>query len=170
MRAGRYASADPWIELRAVLEHEPDAPVAVAFDSAVWQLGHATHQPTAPVLAHRRGGRPPEALDVRLVTFEWRLPNKVVRGLPVWREPTVVVAAAERAVTPHDVLAEADGRKVSTLARLGYLAEWSGRDDVGDEIEALLPDRLPVTFLGPRDRRARWSRRWRVYDALLPQR
>ena len=69
-----------------------------------------------------------------------------------------------------DVLAEADGRKVSTLARLGYLAEWSGRDDVGDEIEALLPDRLPVTFLGPRDRRARWSRRWRVYDALLPQR
>jgi hypothetical protein len=188
-RAGRYASADPWIELRAVLEHEPDAPVAVAFDSAVWELGHATHQPTAPVLAHRRGWRPPEALDVRLVTFEWRLPNKVVRGLPVWREPTVVVAAAERpaaqgnwanadgwlpetfrAVTPHDVLAEADGRKVSTLARLGYLAEWSGRDDVGDEIEALLPDRLPVTFLGPRDRRARWSRRWRVYDALLPQR
>jgi hypothetical protein len=75
-----------------------------------------------------------------------------------------------RGVTPPDVLAEADGRKISTLARLGYLAEWSGRDDIADEIEALLPGRLPVITLGPRDRRDRWSRRWHVYDALLPQR
>jgi hypothetical protein len=39
-----------------------------------------------------------------------------------------------------------------------------------DQIEELLPARLPVTFLGPRDRRDRWSRRWHVYDALLPSR
>lgn len=188
-RAGRYTSGDPWIELRALLEHEPEAPVAVAFDSAIWELGHSTHQPTAPVLAHRRGWRPPKALGVRLVTFEWRLPTRAFRGLPVWQEATVVVAAAERpaaqgnwanaddwlpetfrAVTPDEVLAEAAGRTVSTLARLGYLAEWSGRDDVADEIEALLPGRLPVTSIGPRDRRDRWSRRWHVYDALLPQR
>lgn len=188
-RAGRYASGDPWIEVRALLEHEADAPVAVAFDSAVWELGHSTHPPTESVLAHRRGWRPPEALDVRLVTFEWQLATRTLRDLPVWQEATVVVAAAERpaaqgnwanaddwlpetfrSVTPHDVLAEAAGRKVSTLARLGYLAEWSGRNDVADEIEAVLPGRLPVTFLGRRDRRDRWSRRWHVYDALLPQR
>ena len=187
-RAGRYASGDPWIEVRALLEHEPDAPLAVAFDSAVWELGHSTHQPTQPVLAHRRGWRPPEVLDVRLATFEWQLPTRVVRGLPVWQEGTVVVAAAERPaaqgnwanadnwlpetfreVTPDDVLAEAVGRKVSTLARLGYLAEWSGRYDIADEIEALLPGRLPVTFLGRRDWRDRWNNRWHVYDALLPQ-
>ena len=74
------------------------------------------------------------------------------------------------ATTPDEVLSEANGRKVSTMARLGYLAEWSGRNDIADEIEALLPGHLPVTTLGPRDRRDRWSRRWHVYDALLPQR
>lgn len=188
-RAGRYGSGDPWIELRALLEHEPDAPVAVAFDSAEWELGHSTHQPTHPVLARRRGWRAPEALGVRLITFEWQLPSELVRGLPVWGEATVVVAAAERpaaqgnwanadnwlpetfrATTLDEVLSEAQGRKVSTLARLGYLAEWSGRDDIADEIEALLPGHLPVTTLGPRHQRDRWSRRWHVYDALLPQR
>jgi len=188
-RAGRYSSDDVWIELRALLEHEPDAPVAIAFDSAVWELGHSTHQPTQAVLAHRRGWRAPEALDARLITFEWQLPSRVVRGLPLWGEATVVVGAAERpaaqgnwanaddwlpetfrATTPDQVVAEAAGRRVSTLARLGYLAEWSGRGDIADEVEALLPGRLPVTTLGPRDQRGRWSRRWHVSDALLPQR
>lgn len=188
-RAGRYPSGDPWIELRALLQHEPDAPVAVAFESAVWLRGHTTHQPARPVMAHRRGWRPPESLGVRSVTFDWNSPAEMVRGIPVWREATVVVAAAERpaaqgdwgnaddwlpetfrATTPDEVLAEAEGRTVSTLARLGYLAEWSGRNDMAEEIEALLPSRLPVTALGPRDRRDRWSSRWHVYDALLPER
>jgi len=188
-RAGRYSAGDPWIELRALLEHEPDAPVAVAFESAIWELGHATHQPTHPVLAHRRGWRPPRSLGARTVTFDWHLPTRSIRGLPVWSEPTIVVAAAQRpasqgnwsnaddwlpetfrALTPSDVLTEAANRNVSTLARLGYLAEWSGRDDIADEIEAQLPNRLPVTFLGPRDRRDRWNRRWSVYDSILPSR
>jgi hypothetical protein len=188
-RAGRYPAGDPWIELRALLEHEPDAPVAVAFESAVWELGHATHHPTRPALAHRRGWRPPHSLGARTATFDWHLPTRSLKGLPVWGESTIVVAAAERpaaqgnwanadewlpetfrALTPNDVLIEAGNRKVSTLARLGYLAEWSGRDDVADEIEVLLPGRLPVTFLGPRDRRDRWSRRWRVYDSILTAR
>jgi hypothetical protein len=188
-RAGRYPSGDPWIELRALLEHEPNAPVAVAFESAVWELGHSQHQPSQPVLAHRRGWRAPTALGVRRVTFDWHVPAERVKGLPVWTEATVVVAAAERpaaqgnwanaddwlpetfrALTPSDVLTEAEGRKVSTLARLGYLAEWSGRGDVADEIEGLLPGKLPVTFLGSRDQRDHWIRRWHVYDSLLPQR
>jgi hypothetical protein len=188
-RAGRYPSGDPWIEIRALLEHQPDAPVAVAFESAVWEQGHSTHQPARPVLAHRQGWRPPETLGTRMVKFDWRLPTNAVRGLPVWREATEVVAAAERpaaqgnwanaeewlpetfrAVTPDDVVAEAAERQASTLARLGYLAEWSAREDVAQRVEALLPGRLPVSFLGSRDRRNRWSRRWHVYDALLPER
>lgn len=188
-RAGRLRSGDAWIELRALLAHEPDAPVAVAFESAVWELGHSSHQPTVPVLAHRRGWRPPRALDASAVTFDWRLPTKDRRNLPVWTEATIVVAAANRpsaqgnwanaddwlpgtfqAAVADDVLTEARGRSVSTLARLGYPAEWAERDDIADQIKELLPARLPVTFLGPRDRRDRRSRRWHVYDALLPNR
>jgi hypothetical protein len=188
-RAGRYPAGDPWIELRALLAHEPDAPVAVAFESAVWELGHAIHQPTRPVLAHRREWRPPRALGARTATFDWHLPTRSLRGLPVWSEATIVVAAAGRpaaqgnwanadewlletfqALTLADVLTEADSRNISTLARLGYLAEWSGRGDIADEVEALLPCQLPVTSLGPRDRRDRWSRRWGVYDSILPTR
>jgi hypothetical protein len=188
-RAGRFSAGDPWIELRALLAHDPDAPVAVAFDSAVWELGHASHQPTRPILAHRRGWRRPPALDARTATFDWRLPTRAIRGLPVWTEPTIVVAAAERpnaqgnwanaddwlpetfrSADPKQLAIEASGRTASTLARLGYLAEWSGRDDIADIVEAELPSRLPVTFLGPRDRRDRWQRRWSLYDGLLPTR
>lgn len=187
-RAGRYRAGDPWIELRALLTHDPYAPVAVAFESTIWELGHSSHQPDRPVLAHRRGWRPPSSLGVRAVTFDWRVPTKTVRGLPVWTEATILVAAAERpaaqgnwgnaedwlpdtfrAAPAEDLLREAGGRRTSTLTRLGYLAEWAGRNDIAEEIEALLPSRLPVTFLGPRDRSAQWSRRWRVYNSLLPR-
>ncbi|MHB8465510.1 MAG: type IV toxin-antitoxin system AbiEi family antitoxin [Acidimicrobiales bacterium] len=188
-RAGRYPSGDPWIELRGLLEREPDAPVAVAFESAAWELGHSSHQPTVPVLAHRRDWQPPRSLDARTVTFEWRVPIQTRRKLPVWSEVTIVVAAAHRpgaqgdwanadewlpstfrAVSMDDLLKEATGRPTSTLTRLGYLAEWAGQDEIADEVEALLPSEVPVTFLGPRDKRDRWVRRWRVYDALLPAR
>jgi AbiEi antitoxin C-terminal domain len=188
-RAGRYRAGDPWIELRAVLAHDPDVPVAVAFESAIWELGHSSHQPDRPVLAHRRGWRPRPSLGVRAVTFDWHVPTETVRGLPVWIEATILIAAAERpaaqgnwgnvddwlpntfrAASAEDLLREAGGRRISTLARLGYLAEWAGRDDIAEEIEALLPPRLPVAFLGSRDRRAQWSGRWRVYNSLLPRR
>jgi hypothetical protein len=188
-RAGRYRAGDPWIELRALLALDPDVPVAVAFESAIWELGHSSHQPDRPVLAHRRGWRSPPSLGVRAVTFDWAVPTKTVRGLPVWIEATILVAAAERpaaqgnwgnaddwlpntfrAANAEDLQREAGGRRISTLARLGYLAEWAGRNDIAEEIEALLPSRLPVTFLGPRDRRAQWSGRWRVYNSLLPRR
>ncbi len=188
-RAGRHGSGDPWVELRAVLAHEPEVPVAVAFESAVWELGHSSQPPTVPVLAHRRDWRPPRALSVRAVTYEWRLPAKPIRGLPAWTEATIVVAVAVRpsaqgnwanaddwlpgtfkSVLVDDVLEEVHGRRISALARLGYLAEWAGRGDVADRIEELLPPRLPVTFLGRRDQRDLWSRRWHVYDALLPKR
>jgi hypothetical protein len=141
------------------------------------------------VLAHRRGWRPPPSLGIRTVTFDGRVPTKTVRRLPAWVEATILVAAAERpaaqdnwgnadewlpdtfgAATAEEVLREAAGRRSSTLARLGYLAEWAGRNDIAEEIETLLPSRLPVTFLGPRDRREQWSRRWHVYNSLLPRR
>ncbi len=188
-RAGRFGSGDPWLELRALLQHDPNAPVAVAHESAVWELGCTTHQPTRPVLAHRPGWKPRRALSARTVSFDWRLPVEGVRGLPTWQPATVVVAAAHRpsaqgdwgnaddwlpetlrATTPSDVTAEAKGRGNATLARLGYLAEWSGREDIAEAVREMLPARLQVSFLGSRDDRSRWINRWRLYDALLPER
>lgn len=189
-RAGRYPSGDPWIELRAVLAHRPDAAVAVAFESAVWELGYGLHQPEVPVLAHRRGWRPPVSLDdMRSATYEWRLPVLQKDGLPVWQAATIAAAAAHRpdvqgdwanadhwlpevfrAAAATDVLAEVDGRGTATLARLGLLAEWSGCHDIADRVEELLPRPLPVSYLGPRNRGGRWVNRWRVNDALLPRR
>jgi hypothetical protein len=75
-----------------------------------------------------------------------------------------------RATAPADVLTEARGKSASALARLSYLAEWSRRQDIVETLIPLLPERLPVTFLGPRGHRRRWVKRWRLYDALLPAR
>ena len=188
-RAGRFRSDDPWIELRALLIHQPKAPVAIAFESAVWEFGYTSHRPAVPVLAHRPGWRPPKSLGARSVSYEWRLPADGGRDLPLWHPATVVVAAAHRpaaqgdwgnaddwlpetlrATTPDDVLTEAEGRGNATLSRIGYFAEWSGRYDLAEAIEALLPAHQQVTFLGPRDPRGRWVNRWHLYDALLPAR
>jgi len=189
-RAGRYPSGDPWIELRALLVRKPDAPVAVAFASAVWEFGYSSHQPNRPTFAHRPGWRPPRALsDARSVRYDWRLRVWQKDGLPVWQPATVVVAAANRvecqddwgnaddwlpetmrATTPTEVVTEARGRGTATLARLGYFAEWSGRHDIVDALTPLFPEHLPVTYLGPRQPRGRWVKRWQLYDSLLPPR
>jgi hypothetical protein len=187
-RAGRVRGGDPWIEVRGLLRHQPDAPIAVAGESALWERGHSTIPPRIPAMAHRSDWRPPSVLGVRTLSFNWVLPTDELRGLPVWRDATTLVAAAHRpgaqrnwsqaddwlrrafeTVTVEEVLQEGEGRATSTLARLGYLAEWSGRDDVADAIFIDLPPELPVTFLGSRNARAKqWNKHWRVYDALLP--
>lgn len=189
-RAGRYRSGDPYIELRALRAHKPDAPIAVAFESAVWELGFSRHQSTTAVVAHQPGWRPPRSLgDLKSVTYDWRLPTWDKQGLPVWQAATAVVAAAHRpdvqgdwsnaddwlpetmrATTPDEVLTEAVERGVATLARLAYFAEWSGRHDIAEQIEQRLSRPLAVSFLGPRKPRGRWVNRWRLYDALLPER
>lgn len=189
-RAGKFASGDPWIELRALLALKPNVPVAVAFGSAVWEFGFSLHQPPRPTLAHRHGWRPPRSLgDVVNVTYDWRLRLGMKGGLPIWHPATIAVAAADRpsiqtnwgnaddwlpetmrATTPWDVVTEARGRGTATIARLCYFAEWSGRSDVVEALAHLLPHDLPVSFLGPREPRGRWVNRWRLYDSLLPSR
>jgi hypothetical protein len=187
--AGRYGWSDPWIELRALLLHEPNAPVAIAFESSLWELGHTTHQPAKTVLAHRPKWIVPRVIGARSISFDWRLPTVSVRGLPVWQEATALVGAASRpaaqgdwgnadnwlgetfrSVTPEDVIEEATGRGNPSLARLGYMAEWAGSDEIAELIDNLLPKSRDVTYFGPRKAKGRWINRWRLYDAVLPQR
>ncbi len=131
------------------------------------------------------GGRSP----VRTVTYDWKLPTEILRGLPVWKPATVIVAAADRpaaqrdwsnaddwltqtvnATTLTDLLTEAADCGTATLTRLGYLLEWAGATDNANAVEELLPRPLKVTFLGPRQPRGCWINRWRLYDSLLPPR
>lgn len=187
-RAAPVGSGDSWVELRAVLHREPGAPVAIAFASAVWELGYAMHPPSRHTYAHRPGWRPPRALDdMHSVTYDWRLSAADRDGLPVWQVATVVVAIAARparhrnwanaeswlpeimhAAAVEDVLTEASGRSVATLARLGHLARWSRRHDAADAVKQLLPAEHGVTYLGPRDGEGLWDPEWRVYDTYLP--
>jgi len=189
-RAGRYGSDDDWIELRAVLARRPDAPVAVAFESAVWVYGFADHRPSHAVYVHRPGWRPPRSCDeLRAVTFDWSLPTRILDKLPVLDPASVLVALAERpevcrdwanadtwlgalvdAADPAAVLDEARARTPATLARLGHLADWVGHGELAERVRVLLPERLGVTYLGPRGPGARFSARWRLYDAALPHR
>lgn len=189
-RAAAVGSGDPWVELRALLHRQPAAPIAVAFASAVWELGHAMHPPSRHTYAHRPHWRPPRALDdAHSVTYEWRLPATDRRGLPVWQAATVVVAIAANPARQHNwanaeswlpetiraagldgVLAEADGRSTAALARLGHIARWSQQHDLADAVKPILPPNHGVTYLGPRNRQAFWDPEWKVYDAYLPQR
>lgn len=186
-RAAAIGSGDPWVEMRALLHRQPNAPVAVAFASAVWQLGHAMHPPSRHTCAHSPGWRPPRSLaDAQCVAFDWRLPAADRDGLPVWQAATITVSVAARpsrhtnwanaeswlpetmhAAAVDDVLTEAAGRSTATLARLGHLARWSQHHDIADAVKPLLPADYGVTYLGPRDRPGQWDPEWRVYDAYL---
>lgn len=75
-----------------------------------------------------------------------------------------------RATTSTDVVAEATGRGAATLTRLGYLAERFGRHDIVEALRPLLPEQLPVTFLGPRQPRGHWVRHWKLYGSVEPRR
>jgi hypothetical protein len=127
--------------------------------------------------------------DATLVSYSWRLQAANRDGVPVWQPATIVVAVAGmprwqldwsnadtwlpetmRAAARQDIMIEANGRPAAALVRLAYLAEWSGRHDVVDELKPTLPAPLPVTYLGPRHPRGRWVPDWQLYDALLPER
>lgn len=189
-RAAGVGSGDPWIELRALLQRQPGARVAVAFASAVWELGYSMHPPSRHTYAHQPGWRPPRALcEARSAAFDWRVPTVDRDGLPVWQAATIVVAITANPARQHnwanadgwlaetmhaadldDVLAEAEGRSTAALARLGHVARWSQRHDIADAIKRTLPSAHGVTYLGPRDGQGTWDPEWKVYDAYLPQR
>lgn len=56
-RSGAYGSGDPLLPLRAYLARRPDAPVAVAMESAALRLGLAQHPPNREVVAVGEGIR-----------------------------------------------------------------------------------------------------------------
>jgi hypothetical protein len=76
------------------------------------------------------------------------------------REICQVITDTFRVATAEDLLRETGGRRISTLARLGYLAEWAGRNDIAE------PPAIPAPALEESlaEKLAAWRRRRKLRD------
>ena len=187
-RAGRIGSGDPLIELRATLHHRPDLPTAVAYESAAWLHNLVRRPPEREVIAIKPGVRPTPALKVFRITRMWgQLPLIEENGLPVWGVETLIVLMGERpmafrawptvmewlpdAVSRVDkalLFNELQGRKLPTWARVGYLFELGGGEEVGESIQPkVMTSRRGPFYLGRRIASGKYNKRWDVIDSIL---
>ncbi len=186
-RAGAVGAGDVHIELRATLRKRPDLPVALAAESAAWLHGLSARTPTRDALSAPTDVRLPPALhDYRVIRAASKLGPEVRNGLPVWRVATLLAAMAHRPSSYRDWpnvgdwlsdaaarISEADLRVElvheprSTWVRLAYLLDRGGQPDLAQALECEAPDGSGPYYLGTRDRRGRYDRRYDVIDSAL---
>ncbi|MDZ4259236.1 MAG: type IV toxin-antitoxin system AbiEi family antitoxin [Gemmatimonadales bacterium] len=186
VRAGAYSTNDPWLPLRGHLARGLSDPPRVALLSALWEHGLLDRSPERHEISYRPGVYVPKALGViyRVTRFSPALPPKLLRGLPVDAEATVLVQVAARPrlvrswaallevlpevtarVTEAQILAELEGRSFAVRARCGYL--------LGPYAPHLLSELSSapggVTWFGPRGTVRRSDTEWNVVDTILPR-
>jgi len=184
-RAGAYGAGDPLIELRATLARRPDAPFAVAAESAAYLLGYTSRRPHPDVVSAPPGVTPPPALqEYRIVRWAPRVRLVSREDLPVWSASSLLAFMATRpaqyrdwpnvgewlsraaAATAVDELCmELHGRARSAWARAAYLADLGGQAELAREILARAPSGSGPYYLGPRDRPGRHARTFDVIDS-----
>lgn len=187
-RAGAIDSGDPFIELRAVLNHRPDFPTAIAYESAAWMHGLARRMPQRDVIAVRPDVNLPKTLKGFRVTRMWgKLDPSVISELPTWRVETLLVLMAARP-TAHKawptamewlpeavaaaeeglILHELRGRGVPTWARAGYLIDVAGNGGASERMHKEIAAALKGPYyFGTRNRAGTYNRRWDVRDSVL---
>lgn len=184
-RAGAYGAGDPLIELRATLTRRPDAPFAVAAESAAYLLGYASRRPAREVVSAPAGLTVPPALRAyRVVRWVPRAPLAERESLPVWSPTTLIAFMAARPSLYRDwpnagewlgpaaegaegdlLRVELEGRSRAAWARAAYVLDIGGQADLAAR---LLEDAPPATgpyYLGPRDRPGRHSGAFDVIDS-----
>jgi len=184
-RAGAYGVGDPLIELRATLARRPEAPFAIAAESAAYLLGYASRRPAREVVSVPAGVTVPPALRAyRVVRWAARAPLAERESLPVWGPTTLIAFMAARpslyrdwpntgewfgtaaAAADGDLLcSELEGRSRASWARAAYLLDSGGRVELA---ASLLEDAPPGTgpyYLGPRNRAGRHSGAFDVIDS-----
>ena len=184
-RAGAYGAGDPLIELRATLARRPEAPFAVAAESAAYLLGYASRRPAREVVSAPSGVTVPPALRVyRVVRWTARAPLAEREGLPVWSPTTLIASLATRpslyrdwpnagewlgvaaAAADGDLLRmELEGRSRAAWARAAYLLDSGGLTAAAAELLEEAPAGTGPYYLGPRDRAGRHSRVFDVIDS-----
>lgn len=184
-RAGAYGAGDPLIELRATLARSPQAPFAVAAESAAYSLGYASRRPVREVVSAPVDVTVPPALrGYRVVRWAARAPLVEREGLPVWSPSTLIAFIAARpslyrdwpntgewlgmavAAAEADLLGnELEGRSRAAWARAAYLVDLGGKADLATALLEDAPRGKGPYYLGPRARAGRHSKAFDVIDS-----
>ncbi len=185
-RAGAFASGDPLIELRAVLARNPDAPYAVAAESAAFLLGLASRRPDTECIGASTGVRPPDAFkSFRIVRWSPVVPMFQRDGLPVWSVETLTAFMATRpsgyhdwpnigewlrqaavAVRVEELSRELAARSAGAWARAAYLLEQGGAGEKAHKLVLEAPSGAGPYYLGDRSRPGRHNRTYDVIDSI----
>lgn len=183
-RAGAFGAGDPLIELRATLKRSPDAPLAVAAESAAYLLGLTSRRPDREVVAAPSGLRLPKALKSFRVV-RWTAGHLVVKdGIPVWDTPTLIafmatepdgyrdwpnvgewIGQAGRDVSADQVAEELHARPRAAWVRAAYLLDRGGNADAARDLLARAPAGTGPYYLGDRKTRGRYDKRYDVIDS-----
>lgn len=184
-RAGAFGSGDPLIELRAVLARDPDAPLAVAAESAAYLHGLASRRPETECFGGPPGFRPPKSLGTyRLVRWSTTSPPARREGLPVWAIATLLSFMASRPAGYHDwpnvgewlvqaaaavevdeLTAELDGQSAASWARAAYLLARGGADSSARTLMRHAPKGAGPHYLGDRGTPGRYHATYDVIDS-----
>lgn len=187
-RAGRYGAGDRHVELRAALAIDPGFPGALAMESAAVALGLAGRVPDREVLWVPPGRRVPKSLG------EWRVVRLAVSddgiasldGLPTWRVETLLSGMALRPDAFHDwpnvgewldrAVSQVDADSITRALtgapraawqRASYLLAMGGAEVAGFEVIEEAPRGRGPAYLGPRQRKGRFDRRFEIVDSVL---
>lgn len=187
-RAGRFGAGDRYIELRAALAVDAGFQGALAMESASVALGLAGRVPDREVLWVPPEHRAPKSFG------DWRVVRLPVRddgiasvdGLPTWRVETLLSGMARRPDGFHDwpnvgewlarAVSEVDvesiarsleGAPRAAWQRASYLLAMGGNEAAGFEVIEHAPIGRGPAYLGPRQRKGRFDRRFEMVDSVL---
>lgn len=187
-RAGRFGAGDRYIEMRAALAVDPAFHGALAMESAAVALGLAGRVPDREVLWVPPGRRVPKSFG------EWRVVRLAVMddgiapvdGLPTWRVGTLLAGMALRPDGFHDwpnvgewlarAVSQVDADSIARSLAGAPRAAWQrasyllamGRDEAaGFELIEHAPHGRGPAYLGPRQRKGQFDRRFEIVDSVL---
>ncbi|MCC6185055.1 MAG: hypothetical protein IT194_10390 [Microthrixaceae bacterium] len=187
-RAGRFGAGDRHIELRAALAVDAGFRGALAMESAAVALGLAGRVPDREVLWVPPGRRAPKSFG------DWRVVRLAVSddgftpvdGLPTWRVGTLLAGMALRPDGFHDwpnvgewlarAVTQADADSVArslvgapraAWQRASYLLATGGQEAAAFDVFQQAPSGRGPAYLGPRQKKGRFDRRFEVVDSVL---
>lgn len=185
-RAGAIGAGDPFIELRATLRRRPDAPFAVAAESAAYLLGLSGRQPDPEVIAAPPATRIPDALsEFRLVRWQPKAALLTKDGLPTWSPETLLafmsskparfrdwpnvpewIVVAFQSIDPDALHHELQNEARSAWMRAAYLAERAGDRRVSQRLLENAPEGVGPYRLTVREEPGRYFARFEMVDSI----